>query len=119
MFRPMFSLVAVLVIAVPVVAGDAPDVERRFKLNDNARIGGGITINVDGDGNWNLELPKANLTIGRLVFPKPCKVTVLKKDMTLLAQIEGLTAKDDSGKTWKSRQVILDGKDLIAFFQEK
>jgi hypothetical protein len=66
-----------------------------------------------------LTISKPGAVVSTLTFSTPSEVFILKKDKTLLALKDGVTAKDSKGKTWKSRKVILDGKTVHAFFEEK
>jgi hypothetical protein len=89
-------------------------VTQRFRLKASDRITG--VVNIDMQGNWNLDVPGKGIKIGNLAFTEASKITILMKDRTLLAEKAGISAKDDSGRTWQSQKVKLQGREVYAFF---
>lgn len=80
---------------------------------------GGDDVVIDSPGSRDLRIeidPKVKkTTYAGLVFTTPCVLEIFD-DTTLIANQEGVIAKDKNGKQWKSRKVTLDNKEVIAFF---
>jgi hypothetical protein len=84
---------------------------------DVLRIGGPVS-ELMHPGDCTLEVKVKGATISKLTLAEPCVLTVAK-DKTVVAEKENITAKDSKGNVWTSRKVVLDGKELIAFFPEE
>lgn len=93
-----------------------PDVKLRYRLRDEDKVSGKMSI--DAKGNWTFTLPQKGVVVGSLTFEDttPCRITILTKDKTLLADRDGIKAKDRSGTIWVSREMELNGKKVKAFF---
>jgi hypothetical protein len=95
------------------------DVDARLKVVEDPqlpiRFGPGIIITVTPE-HFRLELPNPGMTLEKLTFPAACKLGLVRKDCTLLAEKSGIVARDAAGKEWTSRKAKWDGKEVFPFF---
>ncbi len=94
----------------------APDVANRY--NATKDLLKDLEIEIQSDA-YLLTITKRGAMVSTLTFSDPCKLKLIIKDKTLLAEKEGVTAKDTKGETWTSRKVMLDGNEVFAFFEDK
>jgi len=100
------------------------DKSRRYKLNRKFIIGQGVKFDRITDYRSGtilrdiikLDLTKPKTRIGDLTFEKPCKLEVRLPDHTLLAENEGITARDNAGIIWRSRRATVFGEMVFPFF---
>ena len=83
-------------------------------------VGSSVIVDTPGSRDIHIEIdPEAkSTTYAGLTFTEPCVVEI-RDDGTLLADKQGLTAKDKDEKEWVSQNVKLDDQDVFAFFPSK
>lgn len=110
--------------ATGLVVRDVIEDGRRFQKVQQVRGGmgrisfAGDKLAIDNPGSKDIHIeidPEAkSTTYAGLTFTAPC-VLGIAEDYTLLADVEGLMAKDAAGTEWKSRRVTIDGTEAIRF----
>ena len=78
-----------------------------------------IVVDAPGSKNVKIEIdPTAGSTwYAGLIFETPCVLGILE-DFTLVADREGIRARDREGNYWRSQKATLKGKEVILFSPE-
>ena len=98
---------------VPVTEGG---VVFKFHSNPNTVLqAGGSVSGMIYPGDTLLEVKEKGSIISTLTIEEPCILNVAN-DKTLLADKANIGARDSDGKLWVSKSVILEGKNVFAFF---
>ena len=80
-------------------------------------LGRDLLIDLPGSRNVRVEVDAAvgSTTYAGLTFKAPCTLDILK-DCTVLTHKGNVVAFDEHKQEWRSQQVELEGKTVIAFF---
>jgi hypothetical protein len=96
---------------------NGPDAWKRYQVKESFVLDACVLEERDRQGNSVYDLcrgtRKSAVHFGPLTFATPCRVTILKKDGTLVLDRKGLVVKDRKGNTWESRTMKLDGEERI------
>ena len=87
------------------------DVSGRYTWS--SRTSSGLVL--DAPGSQDITIGQG-LRYAGLTFDRRVTVSILE-DGTLVVTEEGVIGKDGDGQEWESQQVLLDGKEVIAFFR--
>jgi len=97
-----------------------PDGKRKQSISGSIPIGmNQIVVDAPGSQNVKIEIdPTIGSTwYGGLIFETPCVLKIFE-DFTLVADREGIRAKDREGNYWRSQKATLKGKEVILFYAE-